>query len=170
MANILYRRINSVAVPLFDEHHRMIADGIMMLSRCMVLSCCADDKKTLENFEGAYKLVKSYIFVHFSCEEAFLQFIEFPYFEQHKQRHQNFIQEVMRIKELVTESDLSPIADLSWFLFTWLVGHINEEDIQYRQYFKGPELIDFMESYKGPMQIEKPNFSKKRMVLDLFGL
>ncbi|MBF0139926.1 MAG: hemerythrin family protein [Magnetococcales bacterium] len=170
MANILYRRIVSVAVPMFDEHHRLIADGIMMLSRCMTMSCCEEDKKTLECFENAFKLIKSYVFVHFSCEEAFLQYIHFPHLEQHKRRHQNFIQEAMRIKELVTESDLSHIADMSWFLFTWLVGHINEEDIQYRQYFKGPELIDFMESYQGPMQLEKPDFSKKRMVLDLFGL
>ncbi|MBF0422047.1 MAG: hemerythrin family protein [Magnetococcales bacterium] len=170
MANILYQRITSVAVPLFDEHHRTIADGIALLSRCISMGCCENEKQILERFESAFKLIKSYIFIHFACEEAFLEYIRFPELEHHKQRHQKFVHEIMRIRETITLTDLSHIADMNWFLYSWLVGHINEEDIQYRQYFKGPEIIDFMKDYSGPTTLEKPDFSRRRMLLDLFGL
>lgn len=90
--------------------------------------------------------------------------------ENHKKRHKNFTLEMMRIRETVRVDDLSQIADMAWFLFSWLIGHTNVEDIQYRKFFRDPELIDFIDTYKGKTQLEKPDFSRMRMLLDLIGI
>lgn len=170
MENILYQRISSVAVPMFDEHHRRIADGVLLLNRCILMSHYEDKEKTYENFTKIFSLIKDYLFVHFTCEEAFMEFIAFPDLENHKKRHKNFTLEMMRIRETVRMDDLSQIADMAWFLFSWLIGHINVEDIQYRKFFKVPELIDFIDTYKGKTQLVKPDFSRTRMLLDLIGI
>jgi len=168
--NILYQRVSSVAVPMFDEHHRRLADAVLLLNRCILMSHFKSREETYEEFKKNFSLIKDYLFVHFTCEEAFMGFIQFPDLENHKKRHQNFTLEMMRIRETVSVDDLSQIADMAWFLFSWLIGHINVEDIQYRKIFKVPDLIDFIDTYKGKTQLVKPDFSRTRMLLDLIGI
>jgi hemerythrin len=78
-----------------------------------------------------------YIIYHFSQEEEFQEFIEYPKFEEHKSYHQKFRAEFERYKLSITGEGppMNAIKGLN-MLSDWLVEHILKEDYKLVKYIR----------------------------------
>lgn len=77
--------------------------------------------------------LEDYTSVHFAEEEAFMRRIGYPDFDAHKERHDTFVQRIVREKAAIASgTDIS--LDLFHFLRDWLVQHIRVEDRKYADF------------------------------------
>ena len=90
-----------------------------------------DSEKTREEIDELFYFLTDYFKTHFSDEEELLQEKEYPYYEQHKKRHQKFIEEVQEIKYDFLQNeeiDIELVHKLKDKLTDWFVNHIAKED------------------------------------------
>lgn len=79
----------------------------------------------------------SYIEYHFAHEEALLRKWQFPGFDEHKQRHKEFVDEVERLYDEAGKGDFTKSAlQLRSTVLQWLLNHILCEDLEYANYIK----------------------------------
>ena len=75
-----------------------------------------------------------YTMVHFSAEEAHMERVGYPGLEQHRGVHEQFIGDVVRLREEIDAGDRAAMDRLLVFLQGWLIGHIVGVDRQYASY------------------------------------
>ncbi len=143
--NMLYKRFQSIGIPIFDRHHQGLADAILLMAECMTIhSHDSNDERVVKSFSIVSDHIRSIMFSHFSAEEEFMVFVNYPGYISHKKRHEKFIHEFMRMRNIIRSEDSSYIYDMFVFLFNWLINHVNAEDIQLREFFKGQEVVNFV--------------------------
>ena len=123
----------SVSIQEFDQHHKQLIDLLNEVYE-KVFHC--------ENIEDERKLTQEtlsnlleYIKYHFIAEEGLMIKLSYPGYEEHKKKHDYYINEINKI---VTEHKNGGVA-LSFSVFTilkdWIAIHILVEDQQYSQFF-----------------------------------
>jgi hemerythrin len=122
---------------LIDSQHQSIFSAINALNGAMIVGQGESlIKDTLE-------IVKDYTILHFESEEQFMLRHDYPYYEDHKSKHQAFRD---RIDHLIatTIDQRSLVVQLSHILTHWFIHHIKEEDQKMINFCKG----DLAESTK----------------------
>jgi len=76
---------------------------------------------------------------HFERAEEIFEKYNYSELEHHKQLHQDLIQQVLDIsKELLSEGETEKVSDDFFeFLKHWLVDHILEEDLKFKDFLAG---------------------------------
>jgi hemerythrin len=77
-----------------------------------------------------FETLKDYINTHFKHEEAFLERIEYPELQKHKNLHQEIAAQVTELRERLLAGD-DVTAELSELATHWIVTHIAESDVSY---------------------------------------
>ncbi len=72
--------------------------------------------------------LRDYATEHFADEEALMSVTRFPYFEQHQAAHQQFTDEVQRLRRELFQGNQDLSLELLAFLRNWLVEHILGSD------------------------------------------
>ena len=122
----------STGVPLLDEHHKTLFQGLAELE------CAALEQRTLF---GVYALtrLKHYVRDHFAAEEAMMKAAAYPRLEEHMAEHAAFR---TKLGELLVKSIGQDISvDTISFLKDWLVNHIGKTDMAYVPYLKKLENL-----------------------------
>lgn len=74
---------------------------------------------------------------HFSREEDMLQKFNYPDFEQHKHQHETMIAQITKHIENYRSSSSHNMNELTQYLKSWLINHINGCDQEYAPLLRG---------------------------------
>ncbi len=117
----------AVGIPKIDEQHKFFFEAVHRLHE----ECLVDEGEhaVLETLV----LLENYVRGHFQAEEAFMREHEYPYVNEHRKLHFEFLQ---RYLELIGEFKVSgPSQHLAErmgdMVQGWLVDHIAEADRAY---------------------------------------
>jgi len=123
----------SIGIDEIDEDHKKLVNLIQKLFGALISAQGADYVKTV-----FFELI-DYTRYHFEREEEIFKKYNYSELEHHKQLHQNLIQQVLDIsKELLSEGETEKVSDDFFeFLKHWLVDHILEEDLKFKDFLAG---------------------------------
>ena len=86
----------------------------------------------LQTIKGAVKYVKT----HFETEESIMMQVNYPYLNEHKKEHENFINEVTRQIQSFEKADNPDPTGFDKYLLDWILNHIANSDKKYSPYLK----------------------------------
>ncbi|MBI5900542.1 MAG: bacteriohemerythrin [Rhodocyclales bacterium] len=123
----------AVGVPELDDQHRRLLELINQVG---------DDYGPRNAFtDGLFREVLSDLFeytqVHFRAEEDHLRKIAYPGIEAHAREHGALTERVMEFI-LAAQGGTQDRQAIHNFLLTWLVSHILEADMRYRDFMRAP--------------------------------
>ena len=84
----------------------------------------------MKTIQGAVQYVKT----HFAAEEEIMQKIGYPFFEEHKKRHEDFVAAVARQVQVFEKEDNPDPAGFVRYLMDWVLQHIADMDKKYAPY------------------------------------
>ena len=90
-----------------------------------------ETREYVEMIDELIQFLDEYILYHFSQEEEFQEFINYPLYEEHKNLHKKFVDEFKRYK-ISLAGDGAPMSAIKGLnmLADWLVIHIEREDFK----------------------------------------
>jgi len=112
-----------IGIDRYDEHHKKLIDIINELYDELLKGA---SKHVIISYLEKLDL---YTKIHFQEEEDFLLKINYPKYDEHKEIHQVFIEQISSLKTKA-ESELIG-KELIKYLVTWLTKHIFESDREY---------------------------------------
>jgi hemerythrin-like metal-binding protein len=120
----------SVGVVKIDLQHQQLLEMFNALSAAMTEGRGRDELGELLHGLADYALT------HFATEEQLMGEIEYPAFDQHRARHQEFKGRILEFSERLRSGDVLLTSEVFTFLRGWIVGHILEEDARCKPYFE----------------------------------
>lgn len=83
----------------------------------------------------ALNALLAYAETHFRFEEDFLHRQAYPKAEEHVAQHQDFVRQIAALRQSL-EAGQDVAQSLADAMRTWIIRHINEEDIEYADYLR----------------------------------
>jgi hemerythrin len=134
METINWKNEFSVGVKEMDEQHKKL---LGMINRLIEEQHTLTDPRTIADLLTE---MTDYAQVHFRAEEFLLAEYGYEQISVQEKQHQAFIDKTI---SFYSATDIGPnvlsVALLD-YLGTWLVGHILQEDMKYKDFFKSKEL------------------------------
>lgn len=124
----------SVGVKEMDEQHKKL---LGMINRLIEEQHTLTDPRTIADLLTE---MTDYAQVHFRAEEFLMAEYGYEQISAQKKQHQDFIDKTI---SFYSASDIGPNVlsmALLDYLGTWLVGHILQEDMKYKNFFKSKGL------------------------------
>lgn len=125
-SQLTWREQYKIGVQEIDKAHKRLFSIVERLMRLV-----EEDEKDEHACAEGIKYFKSYAVKHFAQEEAYMQSINYPAFEMHKQLHDNMRDKTLPALEAsMEESDYSSesVNQFIGVCISWLTGHIMVED------------------------------------------
>ena len=115
----------SVGHPTIDSQHKELVRRIARL-----VDLINSGNVTQEEMVEVLGFIADYTDEHFSTEEKMMELTDYPEYEEHRQQHLWFMNEV---NELIKEYLINGVSDrlksnIQQILIDWLVGHIKGTD------------------------------------------
>jgi len=121
----------NVGVDKVDKQHRHLVNLINYL-----YNACLGDKTELdETFKEVMKELVEYVMVHFRDEEVIMESIHYPGFQEHKQKHEQFVKEILASVDAYRNGKQFVPNSFVRFLRDWLFDHILIDDKAWAQYY-----------------------------------
>ena len=123
----------SVGVDSIDDDHKQLVEILQKLFGALI---------TVQTKTYLKKLVDelvNYTKYHFDREEMILAKYDYPLLDEHKDQHSQLFQSVAATKdEILEKGSTEELGDEIYaFLKGWLVNHILDEDMQYKDFLNG---------------------------------
>ncbi|MEJ5166948.1 MAG: bacteriohemerythrin [Thermoanaerobaculia bacterium] len=130
---IEWREEFSFGIEKIDNQHKEF------LKRLNGFLSSLKEGKGKEEIEKVFEFLKEYVIFHFEEEETFMKNMDFPDFEKHKKTHQDFKENINKLKEDLDKegASLSFVLKVSKELTQWYINHIGKMDKKYALAFKG---------------------------------
>lgn len=119
-----------LGVPSIDEQHRRIFD----LANLLHAAGCREDSDAL--VETALLEMSTYVDEHFGDEEAFMQGIGYPAFEEHRVIHEEMRRKVADLHRQFRAGDVRG-PEVHFLVVSWLMQHITGVDARIAEYAEG---------------------------------
>jgi hemerythrin len=134
METINWRNEFSVGVKEMDEQHKKL---LVMINSLIKEQHTLTDQKTIADLLTE---MTDYAEVHFRAEEFLMAEYGYEQISVQEKQHRAFIDKTI---SFYSATDIGPnvlsVALLD-YLGTWLVGHILQEDMQYKDFFRSKGL------------------------------
>ncbi len=130
MTLIEWSEMFKTGVEEMDSQHKVL---INMINHVHNLLEAGKREEAKEYFR---KEIVAYVEEHFSCEEKFLESINYPELETHKKAHENFRKIMMQALRKVEEGDEHEFQTCIALAWSWLYSHILKVDSKYGKYYK----------------------------------
>jgi len=110
-----------------DEQHK----GLFKLSNEIydLIEAGVDDS---EHFRELFMALNDYSVDHFIYEEIYMKKKNFPQLKEHIQQHLIFSEQLKKLALGINQE--SHIKDIGEFVTTWLVQHVLNEDMKYKDF------------------------------------
>lgn len=121
----------ALGIPQIDKQHKELCDQIDKLFEAGSKGKGAEEVMNVLNF------LESYTLKHFADEEKLQQQINYPHYQAHKAKHNEFIGKITKMKKEATEKgvNLVMVISLNQMISNWLVEHIKSTDSDYAKYY-----------------------------------
>lgn len=130
MEAIKWENKYEIGVKIIDDQHKRL---IKLINKVIDESNEPDSAKLIAD---TLEEMLSYALTHFKTEEAILKEAGYPQFTEHRKEHLDFIK---KTSELSIKFDLSNNElrnEILGYLKDWLMHHIFEEDLEFRDFLK----------------------------------
>jgi hemerythrin len=117
----------SVGVDMMDKQHQNLIDKINIL----IEDINNDSPDILKDFSA----LGGFVVEHFNDEEKYMESIEFPNLEIHKNIHKQLLEKVGEFGQMIESGNLDK-GQLVNFLKMWLKSHIMGIDMKYGEHAK----------------------------------
>lgn len=112
----------SIGVEKIDGQHKRLFELATRLEQELA------GQQAAKTVGEALKFLVDYTIYHFKDEESLMAQINYPDLEAHQTLHKQLIDKVRAILLDVRAGRLPTVADMTNFLFQWIVEHIEQED------------------------------------------
>ena len=129
MLEIIWTDDFSVGVSLFDEQHKQLVN---MLNKLISHPEATTDSETISDLLTD---MTQYAHEHFKAEEKLMQQYDFPDYGSHKNRHREFLKQVVTFCNATYLGSEKVPRQVLEFLTNWWSTHILEEDMAYKDFF-----------------------------------
>ena len=123
----------SVGFDPIDDQHKVLVGMTNEMFQACEQGVIAADMAFLQIIQKAL----GYAETHFSDEEGYLREVNYPYLDEQKEQHEDFVAEVQKSIEEFEAGNIEPIY-LARFLKNWLLNHIAVYDKKYAPYLTKP--------------------------------
>jgi len=123
---IVWKPEYNLGIPIIDEHHRGIVSVINSLHFGMQNNYIRDILAPIVDMMNDYTLI------HFQTEENFLEKINYPNLEKHRELHRELSSRSKKLgKDSLLDKNSRNYMD---FLKQWWIDHIRIEDLAFKNY------------------------------------
>ena len=127
---VTWKDAYSVGISSIDQDHKKLLGMINQLQTAAHYQ--TDD----DLIEQTLNDLVDYTRYHFAREEDLMRESNYPDFEAHKQQHEQMVQQVTKFIDEYRIDKTRTIDNVTLFLKTWLINHINGSDQAYAPYLK----------------------------------
>lgn len=124
----------SVQIEIIDKQHKHLFEIINELYTAF------NEKNTHEKLAIILEKLIEYTKYHFSEEEKYFNQFDYEDSKAHIQKHNEFFETVLKLKNESGKKELMVTYQLMSFLRNWLVDHILVQDHEYMKCFKSNGL------------------------------
>ncbi len=121
----------SVGIESIDNDHKKL---LSMTNQLQTAAQYSTDDSMIENILNDMMYYTQY---HFSREESLMQQCNYPGLDDHKRLHKAMITQISKFIDEYRIEKTKTIDDVTQFLKTWWINHINGNDQDYSPYLKG---------------------------------
>lgn len=113
-------------IEVIDNQHKELVEKVNELLEA------GKNRRAKEEIESMLDFLEKYVVDHFATEEESMLKYDYPRYQEHKQIHQDFIQEVSELKAVYQErgAKLDLVITLNSKVVKWLINHIMGVDKQ----------------------------------------
>ncbi|MBF0383875.1 MAG: hemerythrin family protein [Magnetococcales bacterium] len=72
---------------------------------------------------------------HFKAEEDMMNAQGYPGYDSQKKQHDKFLEKMLKVQEDIRGRKIKFKDDFKAMLWDWLINHINQVDVEYRDFF-----------------------------------
>lgn len=120
----------SVGVNEFDKQHKQLLDLINDFYEHI------RSRSNEDNLAILIKEMKAYTRYHFKAEEDALRLWNYPHLDAQIEAHTEFVNKVEDLEQRFQEGKLKLSFEVTSFLRSWVVEHIQKEDKEYADFLK----------------------------------
>jgi hemerythrin len=128
--NFVWTKDLSVGEDHIDEQHKRLLSQVNKIIHIMTFGATSKEiTETLYFFD-------EYINEHFIYEEDYMKKNKYPYIDEHKKKHKDFIKSYLLFKKQLY-GGVKPerlIMDIETYLGQWWINHIGKEDKKYHDF------------------------------------
>lgn len=126
-----WSELYSVYNPKLDSHHKKLFDYFLMLDQAIHKGSASS-----QFLDEIVKGLSDYTEYHFTLEEEIMKKHGYPFYEEHRALHEQFIHDIGVFKEGCASGSDRLLKAIKNYLERWLVEHILTADKKYASYFK----------------------------------
>ncbi|MCP3866802.1 MAG: bacteriohemerythrin [Gammaproteobacteria bacterium] len=119
----------SVGIEEIDEQHKVLVKLVNRMHEAI------QEQRGSHVVGGILEELTDYTRIHFAVEESLMRILDYPGYEEHRDAHDELLQQVKELNAKVSEGKASISFELMHFLKNWLTQHIQEEDMNYTGFF-----------------------------------
>ena len=134
----LFDKLVDVGEPIFNMAHErmlnMIIEADVILGASVLLGRSLTDDEW-QSLSGIFDELIAYAKIHFTEEVDYLRARGYPAADEHQAKHDAIVEELNFFQRKVMQNDDANINDIRRWLLEWLLGHVNNVDYDYAQFF-----------------------------------
>ena len=133
---IIWRDEMKIGIPEIDDDHKMLIAIVNEFDACQTLVCA----------ETVAKKLYAYTQSHFKREEQIQDTFRYPYRHEQRHEHAKILADLKRLIKsgFIDKSKDSDdvVSSLSIFMREWIIGHVLQEDLKMKPFFKADKSSD----------------------------
>lgn len=123
-----FRDVYKIGFKKIDEQHKELFDVFNNLERALELG------EGHEVIGDIFEFLTQYTKIHFDAEEKYMEKYKYPYTEQHKVIHHQFLEEIDDMYQRYQNGYLNINIQTQSTLFSWITTHIEQTDKRFGKY------------------------------------
>ncbi|MCB1857187.1 MAG: hemerythrin family protein [Gammaproteobacteria bacterium] len=128
--------LKNVGVSDFNKQHlRLVSYAVEFNQMVEELAAKEPDASDWKRVDALFSRVCLFVSTHFREEEEQMEKFGYPGYPGHKAQHDKFVASLAKIQSQINDRNVKFKGKLSTLLWDWLYNHINEVDVQYRDFF-----------------------------------
>jgi len=128
--------LKNVGVSEFNKQHLRLASYAVEFNQLVEELADRDlDVNDWKRVDALFSRVTLFVATHFREEEEIMRKYEYPGYPGHKAQHDKFVENLTIIQSQINDRNVKFKGKLSTLLWEWLYHHINEVDVEYREFF-----------------------------------
>lgn len=128
--------LKNVGVSEFNKQHLRLASYAVEFNQLAEeLADREPDANDWKRVDALFSRVTLFVATHFREEEEFMRKFDYPGYPGHKLQHDKFVSDLTKIQSQINNRNAKFKGKMSTLLWEWLYHHINEIDVEYREFF-----------------------------------
>lgn len=133
--------LKDVGIVRFNKEHMRLASYVAEFQELVdELQDRAPEIKDWQHIDALFSRILKVASTHFKAEEEMMSSKGFPGYDNQKKQHDKFLKKMLEVQGDIRNRKIRFKDDFRAMLWDWLIHHINEIDVEYRDFFHAQGL------------------------------